>query len=83
MDEQKQMLTASLNKAIHGPLKSWRVFLAASALLALSSSAEAGNALENAIGKAQPCQALKVKTGLLPSASINLKKLKSKSSPST
>ncbi|MBB2708431.1 DUF1439 domain-containing protein (plasmid) [Rhizobium sophoriradicis] len=42
----------------------WRIFLATSVLLALAPSAKAGNALENAIEKAQPCQALKVKTGL-------------------
>lgn len=41
-----------------------RVFLVTSVLLALAPSAMAGNALENAIERAQPCQALKVKTGL-------------------
>ncbi|KWV52023.1 hypothetical protein AS026_35655 [Rhizobium altiplani] len=56
---------ATPNKPVSpGPSGLWRVFLVTSVLLALSSSAEAGNALENAIEKAQPCQSLKVKTGL-------------------
>ncbi|WP_234891691.1 hypothetical protein [Sinorhizobium meliloti] len=44
----------------HGSSELWRIFLITSALLALPSFAKAGNAIE----KAQPCQALKVKTGL-------------------
>ncbi len=55
----------TLNKPeSHGSSELWRIFLITSALLALPSFAKAGNALENAIEKAQPCQALKVKTGL-------------------
>jgi hypothetical protein len=56
---------AILNKLVlQGPSQVRRIFLVTSVLLALSSSAEAGNALENAIERMQPCQSLKVKTGL-------------------
>ncbi|SEI19931.1 hypothetical protein SAMN05216228_105213 [Rhizobium tibeticum] len=59
----------TLNKpASHRSSELSRIFLITSALLALPSFAKAGNALENAIKKAQPCQALKVKTGSSPSA---------------
>lgn len=50
--------------ASHGSFELWRIFLITSTLLALPSFAKAGNALENAIERAQPCQALKVNTGL-------------------
>jgi hypothetical protein len=59
------MAMAMLNKPVlHGSSELWRTILVSCLLLALSSSAEAGNALENAIERAQPCQSLKVKTGL-------------------
>ncbi|WP_259671483.1 hypothetical protein [Rhizobium sp. NZLR11] len=55
----------TLNKpASHGSSDLWRILLITFALLAPPSFAKAGNALENAIENAQPCQALKVKTGL-------------------
>lgn len=50
--------------ASHGSSERWRTFLIGTLLLAIPSLATAGNALENAVEKAQPCAALKVKTGL-------------------
>ena len=56
---------AMLNKPVfQGPSELWRIFFVSCLLLVQSSSTEAGNALENAIERAQPCQSLKVKTGL-------------------
>ncbi len=65
MVERRLTAMVTLNKpASHGSSAFRRIFLVTSVLLALPSFAKAGNALENAIEKTQPCQSLRVKTGL-------------------